>query len=207
MHYFATFFQLIYFQYKATPRKHKPESLSLDLTKPVRVLSSPQSQSSSSNIGGGNNSSKSGKGNSSGNKGGKRSNGSGQGCGSGSAGNGGRRNDDDDSSRKWNQKPDLVPADDKDEEQSEEEKWQAKRKTGPESEPQHLLDSKHVAVRKTPPSNSDRNDSVQRTKYDGINILSPPLVSQASHTLASKSATVIDGVVGWQQPPTWYREQ
>jgi hypothetical protein len=57
MHYFATFFQLIYFQYKATPRKHKPESLSLDLTKPVRVLSSPQSQSSSSNIGGGNNSS------------------------------------------------------------------------------------------------------------------------------------------------------
>jgi hypothetical protein len=180
MHYFATFFQLIYFQYKATPRKHKPESLSLDLTKPVRVLSSPQSQSSSSNIGGGNNSSKSGKGNSSGNKGGKRSNGSGQGCGSGSAGNGGRRNDDDDSSRKWNQKPDLVPADDKDEEQSEEEKWQAKRKTGPESEPQHLLDSKHVAVRKTPPSNSDRNDSVQRTKYDGINILSPPLVSQES---------------------------
>ena len=180
MHYFATFFQLIYFQYKATPRKHKPESLSLDLTKPVRVLSSPQSQSSSSNIGGGNNSSESGKGNSSGNKGGKRSNGSGQGCGSGSAGNGGRRNDDDDSSRKWNQKPDLVPVDDKDEEQSEEEKWQAKRKTGPESEPQHLLDSKHVAVRKTPPANSDRNDSVQRTKYDGINLLSPPLVSQES---------------------------
>ena len=183
VHHFTLLFQLMY---KVTThllysQRYKPESLPLDLRKPVRVLSSPQSQGTSSSTGGGNNSSESGKGSSSGDKGGARNSGSSQRCQPGNSGDGGKRDKDDDGDRK--RKPKLSPKDDKDAEQSEEEssKWHTQRKTGPQAEPHHLLDSKRVTVRKTPPpADSKTNESVQRTKYDSINGCVPLLSHESS---------------------------
>ena len=150
----------------------RPDLLPLDLTQPVTVRTSPQSEGTSTS--GGSSATKAGKDSGSGGTGGT---GEGNDCVSpGNAGGGRRGRDDDDDDNRLTQSNPVTDIDgeiSEDEEEKEEESsgWQTTRKTGPQPEP---IDPDCIPVeKKLPLFGSVVKENVDRTKDSGGIGLSP----------------------------------